>query len=153
IETAHRRGYRFIADVSVAPDAASRAKADATDSAFEPPKTQYAHSGDVNIAYQVLGDGPIDLVFVMGWVSHLECFWTEPTFARFLRRLSEFSRVILFDKRGTGLSDRVVTLQTLDQLMEDVRAVMAAAGSREAVLLGVSEGGPMCSLFATTYPE
>ena len=89
----------------------------------------------------------------MGWVSHLDCFWTEPTFARFLRRLSEFSRVILFDKRGTGLSDRVGALPTLEQRMDDVRAVMAAAGSREAVLLGVSEGGPMCSLFATTYPE
>jgi pimeloyl-ACP methyl ester carboxylesterase len=153
IETAHRRGYRFIADVSVAPDAASRPKADATDGAFEPPKTQYAHSGDVNIAYQVIGDGPIDLVFVMGWVSHLECFWTEPSFARFLRRLSEFSRLILFDKRGTGLSDRVGALPTLEQRMDDVRAVMAAVGSRHAVLLGVSEGGPLCSLFATTYPE
>ena len=107
----------------------------------------------MNIAYQVIGNGPIDLVFVMGWVSHLDCFWTEPAFARFLRRLSEFSRVILFDKRGTGLSDRVVALPTLEQRMDDVRAVMAAAGSREAVLLGVSEGGPMCSLFATTYPE
>ena len=101
----------------------------------------------------MFGDGPIDLVFVMGWVSHLECFWTEPGFARFLRRLAEFSRVIVFDKRGTGLSDRVTALPTLEQRMDDVRAVMAAAGSREAVLLGVSEGGPMCSLFATTYPE
>ncbi len=117
------------------------------------PRTQYAHSGDVNIAYQVLGDGPIDLVFVMGWVSHLECFWMEPSFARFLRKLSEFARLILFDKRGTGLSDRVGALPTLEQRMDDVRAVMAAAGSREAVLLGVSEGGPLCSLFATTYPE
>jgi pimeloyl-ACP methyl ester carboxylesterase len=89
----------------------------------------------------------------MGWVSHLDCFWTEPTFARFLRRLSEFARVILFDKRGTGLSDRVGVLPTLEQRMDDVRAVMTAAGSHEAVLLGISEGGPMCSLFATTYPE
>jgi pimeloyl-ACP methyl ester carboxylesterase len=141
IETAHRKGYRFIADVRVpatSPDV---------------PKTRYARSGDVNIAYQILGGGPIDLVFVMGWVSHLECSWTEPTFARFLRRLSEFARVILFDKRGTGLSDRVGALPTLEQRMDDVRAVMTAAGSHEAVLLGVSEGGPMCSLFATTYPE
>ena len=119
----------------------------------EAPTTHYARSGDVNIAYQVIGQGPIDLVFVMGWVSHVECFWTEPSFARFLRRLAEFSRVIVFDKRGTGLSDRVVALPTLEQRMDDVRAVMAAAGSREAALLGVSEGGPMCSLFATTYPE
>ena len=151
IETAHRRGYRFIAEVTLTASPAAVATATAPDPT--PPATHYARSGDVNIAYQVIGAGPIDLVFVMGWVSHLDCFWTEPTFARFLRRLSEFSRVILFDKRGTGLSDRVGALPTLEQRMDDVRAVMAAAGSREAVLLGVSEGGPMCGLFATTYPE
>jgi len=117
------------------------------------PETRYAQSGDVNIAYQVIGDGAFDLVFVMGWVSHLEYFWTEPTFARFLRRLASFSRLILFDKRGTGLSDRVTALPTLEQRMDDVRAVMEAVGSRRAALLGVSEGGPMCSLFAATYPE
>jgi len=117
------------------------------------PETRYARSGDVNIAYQVVGDGPFDLVFVMGWVSHLEYFWTEPSFARFLRRLASFSRLILFDKRGTGLSDRVTALPTLEQRMDDVRAVMDAVGSERAALLGVSEGGPMCSLFAATYPE
>src|SRR6476646_8579546 len=152
IETAHRRGYRFIADVNAELERPIVSERPAFTS-LDVPKTSYARSGDVNIAYQVLGDGPIDLVFVMGWVSHLDCFWTEPTFARFLRRLSEFSRVILFDKRGTGMSDRVGALPTLEQRMDDVRAVMAATGSREAVLLGVSEGGPMCSLFATTYPE
>ena len=120
---------------------------------FDVPETRYARSGDVNIAYQVLGDGLFDLVFVMGWVSHLEYFWTEPTFARFLRRLASFSRLILFDKRGTGLSDRVTALPTLEQRMDDVRAVMEAVGSRRAALLGVSEGGPMCSLFAATHPE
>ena len=104
----------------------------------------------MNIAYQVLGSGPIDLVFVMGWVSHLEYFWNEPSFARFLRRLAGFSRLILFDKRGTGLSDRVAYLPTLEERMDDVRAVLNAVGSRRAVLLGVSEGGPMCSLFAAT---
>ena len=157
IETAHRRGYRFIAAVGAVLDLSS---APATAAAPVPParpldvpRTHYAHSGDVNIAYQVLGEGPVDLVFVMGWVSHLECFWTEPSFARFLRRLSEFARLILFDKRGTGLSDRVGALPTLEQRMDDVRAVMAAVGSRQAVLMGVSEGGPLCSLFATTYPE
>ena len=124
-----------------------------TPAPFETPQTHYAHSGDVNIAYQVVGDGPIDLVFVMGWVSHLEYFWTEPSFARFLRRLASFSRLILFDKRGTGLSDRVGALPTLEQRMDDVRAVMDAVGSRQAALLGVSEGGPLCALFATTYPE
>lgn len=119
------------------------------------PETMYARSGDVNIAYQVVGDAPLDLVFVMGWVSHLEYFWREPSFARFLMRLASFSRLILFDKRGTGLSDRVPIneLPTLEQRMDDVRAVMDAVGSERAALIGVSEGGPMCSLFAATYPE
>jgi len=119
------------------------------------PETMYARSGDVNIAYQVIGDAPLDLVFVMGWVSHLEYFWREPSFARFLLRLASFSRLILFDKRGTGLSDRVPInqLPTLEQRMDDVRAVMDAVGSERAALIGVSEGGPMCSLFAATYPE
>ena len=120
-----------------------------------PPETMYARSRDVNIAYQVIGDGPLDLVFVMGWVSHLEYFWREPSFARFLLRLASFARLILFDKRGTGLSDRVPIneLPTLEQRMDDVRAVMDAVGSERAALCGVSEGGPMCSLFAATYPE
>lgn len=119
------------------------------------PEVHYARSGEVNIAYQVIGDAPLDLVFVMGWISHLEYFWTEDSFARFLRRLAGFARVILFDKRGTGLSDRVPLdqLPTLEQRMDDVRAVMEAVGSERAVLCGVSEGGPMCSLFAATYPE
>ena len=122
---------------------------------MRPPETRYARSGEVNIAYQVLGEGPLDLVFVMGWVSHLDWFWEEPSFARFLRRLASFSRLILFDKRGTGLSDRVSLseLPTLEQRMDDVRAVMDAAGSERAALMGVSEGGPMCALFAATYPE
>lgn len=119
------------------------------------PAVRYAQSGEINIAFQVVGDGPIDLVFVMGWVSHLEHFWSHPSFGAFLRRLASFARVILFDKRGTGLSDRVAVgeLPTLEQRMDDVRAVMDSVGSRKAVLLGVSEGGPMCSLFAATYPE
>jgi len=117
------------------------------------PKTRYTKSGDVNIAYQVVGgDGP-DLVFVMGWVSHVEYFWTYPRVADFFRRLAGFSRLILFDKRGTGLSDRVTTMPDLRQRMDDVRAVMVAAGSSEAVIMGVSEGGPMSALFAATFPE
>ncbi len=116
-------------------------------------QTHYARSGDVSIAYQVLGDGPRDIVFVMGWVSHLDWFWEEPHFARFLRRLASFSRLILFDKRGTGLSDRAVGLPTLEQRMDDVRAVLDAVGSRRAALIGVSEGGPLSALFAATYPE
>src|SRR5262245_4948883 len=116
-------------------------------------ETRYARSGDVSVAYQVVGDGALDLVFVMGWVSHLDYFWAEPSFARFLRRLASFSRLILFDKRGTGLSDRVPAVPTLEERMDDVRAVMDAAGSPRAALLGVSEGGAMCALFAATYPE
>jgi pimeloyl-ACP methyl ester carboxylesterase len=100
----------------------------------------------VNIAYQVVGSGPIDLVYVMGWVSNLDYFWEEPSYARFLGRLASFSRLILFDKRGTGLSDRVheSDLPTLEQRMDDVRAVLDAVGSDRAALIGVSEGGPMC---------
>src|ERR1700692_106356 len=109
------------------------------------PDTRYAQSGDVNIAYQVLGDGPRDLVFVMGWVSNIEVFWEEPTLARFLTRLASFSRLILFDKRGTGLSDRVTDMPSLEVGMDDVRAVMDAVGSERAALFGVSEGGPMCA--------
>jgi len=119
------------------------------------PETRYTRSGDVNIAYQVIGEGPLDLVYVMGWVTNLEAFWQEPSVARFFQRLAAFSRLILFDKRGTGLSDRVPIseLPTLEQRMDDVRAVMDAAGSDRAALFGVSEGGPMCALFAATYPR
>ena len=117
------------------------------------PQTKYARSGDVNIAYQVFGDGATDLVVVPGWISCIDAFWEDPGFARFLQRLGSFARVILFDKRGTGLSDRVTDTPTLEERMDDVRAVMDAAGSKRAALLGYSEGGPMCMLFAVTYPE
>ncbi len=117
------------------------------------PETRYAKSGDVHIAYQVVGEGPLDLVVVPGWVSHVEHAWEEPDFASFLRRLASFSRLLLFDRRGTGLSDRVAQLPTLEERMDDVRAVMDAAGSSRAALLGISEGGPMCVLFAATHPE
>src|SRR5262245_7218243 len=117
------------------------------------PKTQYAKSGDLHIAYQVTGSGPLDLVWIPGFVSHLESSWEHPWPRRFLERLSAFSRLIRFDKRGTGLSDRVGGIPTLEERMDDVRAVMDAAGSERAALLGVSEGGPMSILFAATYPE
>jgi pimeloyl-ACP methyl ester carboxylesterase len=117
------------------------------------PQTHYARSGDVNIAYQVVGDGPRDLVLVPGWLSNVETFWEEPSVARFLERLASFSRLILFDKRGTGLSDRVAVIPNLETRMDDVRAVMDAVASSRAALLGYSEGGPMCALFAATYPE
>ncbi len=119
----------------------------------ELPRTQYAKSGDVHIAYQVIGHGPVDLVFVPGFVSHLEYDWEHPLPARFFHRLSTFSRLIRFDKRGTGLSDRVVEVPSLEQRMDDVRTVMDAVGSQRAALFGISEGGPMSVLFAATYPE
>jgi class 3 adenylate cyclase len=119
------------------------------------PETKYVKSGDVHIAYQVLGQGPIDLIFIPGWVTHLELAWESPHQSRFLRRLASFSRLILFDKRGVGLSDRVPPnqLPILEERMDDVRAVMDAAGSERAALLGISEGGAMSALFAATYPE
>ncbi|HSW27346.1 MAG TPA: adenylate/guanylate cyclase domain-containing protein [Burkholderiaceae bacterium] len=119
------------------------------------PKTEYARSGDVHIAYQVVGQGPLDLVYVPGWVSHVELAWEEPTLARFLRRLASFSRLIVFDKRGTGLSDRVPNdkLPTLEERMDDLRAVMDAVGSERPALFGASEGGNLCALFAATHPE
>ncbi len=114
------------------------------------PETRY---GEVNIAFQVVGEGPLDLVLVPGFVSHLDIDWEEPRYAHMLRRLSSFARLILFDKRGTGLSDRAVGLPDLETRMDDVRAVLDAAGSERAALFGYSEGGPMCCLFAATYPE
>jgi class 3 adenylate cyclase len=118
-------------------------------------ETRYARSGDVSIAYQVVGDGPFDLVYVPGFVSNIELMWEEPGLARFLERLASFSRLILFDKRGTGLSDPVPNdgLPTLEERMDDVRAVMDAVGSKRAALLGHSEGGNMCVLFSATHPE
>lgn len=115
-------------------------------------ETRYAKSGDVHVAYQVAGDGPIDVVLVPGFVSHLETIW-EPPLDAFVERLASFSRLILFDKRGTGMSDPTVGVATLEERMDDVRAVMDAAGSEQAALFGVSEGGPMSLLFAATYPE
>jgi pimeloyl-ACP methyl ester carboxylesterase len=109
----------------------------------------------VHIAYRVVGDGPIDLVVVPGWVTHLEAHWEHPLVWRFAERLAGFSRLILFDKRGTGLSDPVSeeNLPTLEMRMEDLHAVLNAVSSTRTALLGISEGGPMCALFAATYPE
>ena len=117
------------------------------------PETRYAKSGKVHIAYQVVGDGPFDLVFVPGFVSHVEAAWESPANAHFIERLARFCRLIMFDKRGTGLSDPATGAQTLEERMDDVRAVMDAVGSERAALFGVSEGGPMSILFAATYPE
>jgi class 3 adenylate cyclase len=110
-------------------------------------------SGDLHIAYQVFGDGPFDLVYAPGFISHVEMNWELPYWVNIFRRLSQFSRVIVFDKRGTGLSDRVGGWPTLEERMDDIRAVMDAAGSEQAALIGISEGGPMCMMFAALYPE
>ncbi|HKO71812.1 MAG TPA: adenylate/guanylate cyclase domain-containing protein [Bradyrhizobium sp.] len=115
--------------------------------------TQYAKSGDVHIAYQAFGDGPLNLVMVPGFVSNIENYWDQPDFARFLNRLAGYARVITFDKRGTGMSDRVAELPGLDQRMDDLRAVMDAGGMEQAALLGISEGAPLSVLFAATYPD
>ncbi len=120
---------------------------------MDPPETRYAKSGAIDIAYQVVGDGPVDIVFVPGFVSNLDVTWEEPGTAAFYSRLSGFSRLILFDKRGTGLSDRLSGIATLEERMDDVRAVMDAAGSQRAALFGISEGGPMSLLFTATHPE
>jgi class 3 adenylate cyclase len=120
------------------------------------PQTRYARTADgVHIAYQVHGDGPIDLLMALGWTTNLEALWEEPSMARFLNRLASSSRLILFDKRGVGLSDRVPESQlpSLETRMDDLRAVMDAADSERGVVFGISEGGPMAMLFAATYPE
>lgn len=117
------------------------------------PETRYARSGDVSIAYQVLGEGPLDLVWIPSMTHHVELVWESPAHARFLRRLASISRLICFDKRGTGMSDRPAVPETLEVRMDDIRAVMESAGSERAVLLAQGEGGPLGVLFAATYPE
>src|ERR1700761_2633272 len=116
------------------------------------PTTHYAKSGDVHIAYQVFGEGP-DLVMAPGFVSHIENYWDDPRFARWLRKLGGFCHVVLFDKRGTGLSDRVPNLPAMDERMDDVRAVMDAVKIERAAQFGISEGGSLAALFAATHPE
>ncbi len=118
-----------------------------------PAETRYAKSGGLNIAYQVLGDGPLDLIFAPGYMSHLEQNQTWPSYKAFLERMASFSRLIVFDRRGTGLSDRILELGSFEEMMDDIRAVLDAVGSERAALLGAAEGGPMCALFAATFPE
>jgi class 3 adenylate cyclase len=118
-----------------------------------PPQTRYARSGEIGIAYQVVGEGDMDLVLAFPFVSHLDLLWESPPLAHFVHRLGSFARVILFDRRGVGLSDPVEGAATLEERMDDVRAVMDAADSERAALLGMSEGATMCMLFAATYPQ
>ena len=117
------------------------------------PEVQYTESSGVRIAYQVLGEGPYDVVYAPSHVTHVELIWTIRPWADFLARLARLSRVIVFDKRGTGLSDRSVGLPGMEERMDDIRAVMDAAGSQRAAVIGTSEGGTMCALFAATFPE
>jgi DNA-binding SARP family transcriptional activator/pimeloyl-ACP methyl ester carboxylesterase len=151
---------RLREQLRTVPSPATRELAEAVRSGVVPqhatvaaPETRYSKSGEVSIAYQVVGSGPLDLVFVTGAVSHLDLQWTNRAWAKFLSRLASFSRLILFDKRGTGLSDPVSEPPTFDEHMDDVRAVMDAAGSERAAALGYSDGGPIAALFAATHPE
>jgi class 3 adenylate cyclase len=126
----------------------------AEDGGVDIPETRYAKTVDgLHIAYQLLGAGSIDLVWAPGAVSHVEIYWEEPRVARFIQRLASFSRLMLFDRRGTGMSDHATEGATLEERMDDIRAVMDACDSERAVLFGISEGAPMCALFAATYPE
>ena len=120
---------------------------------MKPPKTQYARSGDFSIAYQVVGDGPLDLVHIPGLVSHLDHAWTHPKYVRFMRLLSSFARVIVYDKRGTGLSDPFIEPPSVEERIDDTRAVMDAVGSDRAAVFGCSEGATLAAYFAATYPE
>src|SRR3977135_3162853 len=120
---------------------------------FALPETRYAVSGDINIAYQTMGSGPVDIIMVPGFVSHVEFAHELAGYTAFLRRLSTFARVVTFDKRGQGLSDRISGAPSLEQRMDDVRAIMEAISSQRAIVFGHSEGCPMSALFAATYPE
>jgi pimeloyl-ACP methyl ester carboxylesterase/DNA-binding winged helix-turn-helix (wHTH) protein len=155
IETVPARGYRFVAAVGPAPQLTSPlAETKVGDEVSrEASPVRYARSGEIHIAYRVLGTGPRDIVMIPGTLAHLEVFWAMPSYQHLLKRLTAFARVIVFDKRGQGLSDRVVAEQTLEERIDDVRAVMDAGGSRSATIYGWSEGGPMSIMFAATYPE
>jgi pimeloyl-ACP methyl ester carboxylesterase len=116
-------------------------------------EVRFARSGDVHVAYRVVGDGPVDLVYAQGSLTHLDVYWDLPAFRRYCEQLAEFTRVILFDKRGMGMSDRVPGATTLEQRMDDIRAIMDAVGSERAAIMGESEGGPLALLFAAAHPE
>jgi len=120
---------------------------------MEPIRTRYAKNGDISVAYQVFGEGNVDLIMVPGFISHIENYWDEPRMAQWLRKLGSFSRVILFDKQGTGLSDRSSKAPVMDERMDDVRAVMDAVGIEKAALFGISEGGSLATLFAASHPQ
>ena len=150
IETRHRRGYQFVAALTESEPGVTTV-AQRVSSGI--PATRYARAGDTTVAYQVLGDGPVDVVYVPGWITHLEYRWQQPRAVQLLRRIASFSRLILFDKRGTGMSDRTQGYPTIDDRMDDVRAVMDAVKSERAVIFGASEGGSMSIVFAASHPD
>ena len=158
IKTIHGRGFRFVGKVASEPDAQTASEAGQPEiKAIEPgldrPATRYAKSGETHIAYQLFGDGPFNLVLTPGFVSHIDNYWDDPHFARWLRRLSGKARIAMFDKRGTGMSDRVTALPAMDERMDDVRAVMDAVRFDSAFIMGVSEGGTLAVLFSAYHPE
>jgi len=155
VRTIHGRGFRFVQDVQVEDGIQGNAATVPIDgpSTYPTPKTHYAKSGDIHVAYQLFGTGPVNLVLTPGFVSQIDNYWDCAPLNRWLTRLGEMARVAMFDKRGTGLSDQVQELPGLDQRMDDVRAVMDASGFDDAVILGVSEGGPLAAVFAATHPE
>jgi pimeloyl-ACP methyl ester carboxylesterase len=154
IRTIHGRGFRFVGNAGATdPAAADHPVDDKPATPIERPRTRYAKSGDVHIAYQVFGDGPVNLVIAPGFVSHIENYWDSPAFAAWLADLGRHATVTLFDKRGTGLSDSVAALPGMDERMDDVRAVMDAVGLERAFIMGISEGGSLAALFAATYPQ
>ena len=145
IRTVPRRGYMFL------PEVTGGAAQDVPAAPMS--RVRYAKSGDIHIAYQAWGEGVVDLVFAPGFVTHVESLWSEPGMARFLRAMGRFARVVMFDKRGTGMSDRVEKMPGMDQRVDDVRAVMDALKIERAVLMGASEGGSLAAYFAATHPQ
>jgi DNA-binding winged helix-turn-helix (wHTH) protein len=157
IKTIHGRGFRFVGNVVVGPEPETvpqerRPAFRRTEPAIERPATRYAKSGETHIAYQLFGEGSFNLVLTPGFVSHIDNYWEDPHFARWLRRLSGKARVAMFDKRGTGMSDRVSALPAMDERMDDVRAVMDAVGFDSAFIMGISEGGTLAVLFSACHP-
>jgi pimeloyl-ACP methyl ester carboxylesterase len=155
VRTVHGRGFRFVHDVTVEEGGGSVPGAAHTQAPLTcpPPETRYAKSGDIHVAYHLFGAGPTNLVLVPGFVSHIDNYWDSPPVNRWLTRVGQMARVAMFDKRGTGLSDAVPELPGMDQRMDDVRAVMDAAGFDKAVIMGVSEGGSLAALFAASHPD
>jgi pimeloyl-ACP methyl ester carboxylesterase len=152
IKTIHGRGFRFVGTIEVDSTRPPRATERANHAAGDRPATHYARSGDVHVAYQIFGQGPVNLVLAPGFVSHIENYWDSPEFGHWLNRLGGLARVAMFDKRGTGLSDSVSSLPGMDERMDDLRAVMDAVGFDTAFIMGISEGGSLAALFAAHHP-